>query len=185
MAWLLVCVFSVCACGARGPKTAQAAAEALATATSRGDAEALYEALDQHTRWSWMTIQKSHREAYDVVLSNFPEGADKEQKLKALDTAATAETAADLFAAKMGARALAELKQRLPTGPLAVTVSGDTATAPALAGPPLTFAQVEKRWGYSGFRGEAEELKRRAIADLEMIKLSATDYERARTLGTP
>lgn len=171
-------------CGSRGPRTAQAAAEALTNAASQSDAEALYEALDQHTRWSWMTIQKSHREAYDVVLSNFPDGADKDQKVKHLEAAATAETAADLFAVKMGARALVELKQRLPAGALALTVKGDEAEAPGQSGQPLTFALVEKRWGYSGFRAEAEEQKRRAIADLEMIKVSATDYERARALGT-
>ena len=132
-----------------------------------------------------MTIQKSHREAYDVVLSNFPDGPDKEQKLKYLEGAATAETAADLFAVKMGPAAIAELKQRLPPGEITLTVKGDVAEAPAQSGASLTFALVEKRWGFSGFRGRAEDLKRRAIADLEMIKQSATDYERARTLGNP
>lgn len=173
------------ACGARGPRTPESAFERISLGVSNNDAETLFEGLDQHTRWSWMTIQKCHREAYDAVLSNFPDGPDKLQKLRYLEPAATAETPADIFATKMGARALAELKGRLPTGTPQFSTVGAEATLAALSGAALQFRLVEGRWGYSGFAAEAEDQKRRAIADLELIKTSATDYERARTLGNP
>jgi len=46
----------------------------LAAAVTAGDGGALFDALDQETRWNWMSIQEFHREAYDIVLSNYPEG---------------------------------------------------------------------------------------------------------------
>jgi hypothetical protein len=173
------------ACSARGPKSPEAAFERISLGVSSSDAETLFDGLDQDTRWSWMTIQKCHREAYDAVLSNFPDGTDKDQKLRYLEVAATAETPADIFAAKMGNKALAELRGRLQTGTPQFSTKGAEATVAALSGAPLVFRMVEGRWGYSGFAAESEDQKRRAIADLELIKTSATDYERARTLGKP
>lgn len=178
-------VLGLAACGSRGPKTPEAALQRMSQAVASGDAEALFDALDQNTRWSWMTIQKCHREAFDAVLSNFPDGPDKEQKLRYLEAAATAETAADIFAAKMGERALKDLKGRLPPAGARVTIAGLDASVAAVSGPKLSFRAIEGRWGYAGFAAESEEQKRRAVADLEMIKTSATDYERARTLGKP
>src|SRR4051812_33742619 len=55
-------------------KTPAEAFKRLTTAVNAGDGGALFDALDQQTRWNWMSIQKFHREAYDIVLSNFPEG---------------------------------------------------------------------------------------------------------------
>ncbi len=180
----LVLGLVLAACSARAPKTPGAAYEKLAAAVDNADAEALFEALDQETRWSWMTVQRCHREAFDVVLSNFPEGEDREKKLRRLEAGASAETAADLFAAKSGAAALAALKGRLPDKP-DLKVHNNEALATAKAGSALRFLQIEGRWGYAGFAAEAEEVKRRAVADLELIKISATDYERARARSAP
>lgn len=171
------------ACSGRGPKTPEAALERLGAAVAERDAEALFDALDQETRWSWMTLQRSHREAFDVVLSNFPEGEDREKKLRRLEAGATAETPAELFAAKMGTQALNALASALPAKG-APDVKGDSASVPTARGP-LLFNRIEGRWGYAGFRAEAEEQKRRAVADLELIKVSATDYERARARSAP
>ncbi|MCG5052305.1 MAG: hypothetical protein KA712_05035 [Myxococcales bacterium] len=170
------------ACTARGPKTPEAAFARLSEAVSARNAEDLFEALDQDTRWSWMTVQKCQREAFDVVLSNFPEGPDRERQLRHLEAGATAETAAELFAARMGTEALASLAGRLPEPPV-FTVAGSEAATPARSGAALLFRQIEQRWGYAGFSSAAEEQKRRAVADLELIKTSATDYERARLRG--
>ena len=101
-----------------------------------------------------------------------------------MEAGASAETAADLFAAKMGAMAFAKLKTALPSV-IQFQVKGDVATVPTAQGEALTFRQAEGRWGYAGFASESEEMKRRAIADLELIKTSATDYERARARSAP
>ena len=184
-AYVLAGTCILVACVGRGPKTPEAAFDSLAQGVANGSAETVFDALDQNTRWSWMTVQRCHREAFDAVLSNFPEGQDKEQKLRYLEAAATSETAADIFAAKLGTQAIAELKGRLPSPRPLFTVAADQATAPSVTGPPLVFARIEGRWGFAGFAAESDEQKRRAVADLEMIKTSATDYERARTLGKP
>ena len=55
-------------------KTPAEAYKRLTAAVNAGDGGALFDALDQETRWNWMSIQKFHREAYDIVLSNYPEG---------------------------------------------------------------------------------------------------------------
>ena len=57
-------------------KTPGEAYKRFSAAVNAGDGGALFDALDQETRWNWMTIQKFHREAYDIVLSNYPEGRD-------------------------------------------------------------------------------------------------------------
>jgi len=55
-------------------KTPEEAFQRFAAAVHAGDGAALFDALDQSARWDLMTIQKYHREAYDIVLSNYPEG---------------------------------------------------------------------------------------------------------------
>src|ERR1700755_445974 len=50
-------------------------------AVTAKDAPALFEALDQKSRWDWMTVQKSHREAYDIILSNYPEGPARDREV--------------------------------------------------------------------------------------------------------
>src|SRR5262245_54106478 len=78
---------------ARGASTPEEAYRRLAAAVTAKDAGALFDALDQETRWSWMTVQRSHREAYDVVLSIFPEGPDRTRQLGRFEAGATSENA--------------------------------------------------------------------------------------------
>jgi hypothetical protein len=71
---LLVTLATVAAgAGCHHPaKTPDEAYRRFRAAVTAGDGAALFDALDQPTRWAWMTIQKVHREAYDIVLSNYP-----------------------------------------------------------------------------------------------------------------
>ena len=78
-------------------KTPAEAYARLTAAVTSGDGGALFDALDQETRWNWMSIQKFHREAYDIVLSNYPEGRDRERETRRFEHAATAPSARDLF----------------------------------------------------------------------------------------
>ena len=55
-----------------------------------------------------MSIQKFHREAYDIVLSNFPEGPERERATKRFERAATASSARELFKADAAPRLLAD-----------------------------------------------------------------------------
>lgn len=160
----------------RGPSTPEAAYQKLVDAVRANDAARLFDALDAETRWAWMSVQRAHREAYDVVLSNFPE-PERDQVLRRYEDGAKAESAADLFAKRHGAAAIAALRPRLPDG-VNFTVQGDQASTPGKDGAPLWFHRL-KGWGYRGLYDEAKTLEKRAVADLEGARTSATDFERA------
>ena len=55
-----------------------------------------------------MSIQKFHREAYDIVLSNYPEGEIRERETRRFERAATAPSARELFSDRRGAGAARE-----------------------------------------------------------------------------
>lgn len=164
----------------RGAKTPAEAHKRLSDAVAARNGERLFDALDLETRWSWMSIQRARREAHDITLSNFPEGADRERQLKRFESAALSESAAQLFARELRDGTWTELQAGVG-GTLRVT--GDrTAEVVRDGGKPLPFRKDDQGkwgWGYAGLAEEAEQLKRRAIADLEVIRASAADYERA------
>ncbi len=177
---LLVAALAVGGCG-RGAKTPQEAYDRFAAAVRARDGAALHDALDQETRWSWMTIRKSHREAYDIVLSNFPDG-ERDRHTRRFEAAAVSDSERALFATQMTAARWEELAKGLPEG-AAPALAGNEATVAKRDGGKLVFRRGPKdgRWGFAGFAEEAELAKRRAIADLELVRNSAADYERAAT----
>ena len=93
---VLVPSAALAGCGYKA-KTPAEAYKRFADAVKAGDGGALFDSLDQETRWNWMSIQKFHREAYDIVLSNFPEGPERERATKRFEQAATASSARELF----------------------------------------------------------------------------------------
>ncbi len=82
-------------------KTPDEAYARFSQAVTARDGGALYDALDQSTRWAWMTVQKWHREAYDIVISNYPQGPERERELRRFEKGATASSARELFKAEM------------------------------------------------------------------------------------
>lgn len=166
---------------ARGPKTAQEAYTRLQEAVAAQDGERLFAALDLETRWSWMTIQRSQREAYDILLSNFPEGQERERQIKRFEAAATSESAQQLFARQVTPQVWQRLAAALKGSPPIKEADGQAQVAGA-DGTVLRFRRRPEKhagWGFLGFADEAEQIKRRAVADLELIRASAADYERA------
>lgn len=164
---------------ARGPRTPEEAYARLSEAVSQQDGQLLFAAVDQDTRWAWMSVQRSQREAYDIVLSNFPAGA-RERALRRFEEGALAESAAALFARRAAKAALSSFGGPLPAQPT-FTTDGAVATTVLPSGRKLEFRRVSRRsgWGYAGLLAEAKDLERRAFADLEQARTSATDYERA------
>src|SRR5512140_3889443 len=73
----------------------------LALAVAAHDGARLWEALDQDTRWSWMTIHRAWREAYDITQSVVPEGAERVRLLARFEPGATSENASALFVRKL------------------------------------------------------------------------------------
>jgi hypothetical protein len=78
----------------------------LAAAVAAHDGAKLWNALDQDTRWSWMTIQRAWRECYDITQSAVPEGPERTRLLARFEPGATSEERANAFRQDAGARRL-------------------------------------------------------------------------------
>jgi hypothetical protein len=163
----------------RHPRSPEDAYRRLCQAVNGGDAAALFATLDQSTRWAWMTVQRCHREAYDIVLSNYPQGPVRERELRRFEAGATSETAADLFGREAGPSALRSLAPLVAAGAPVETHGGQAEVV--LAGAQrLALAEGDDgSWGYAGLAADAKDRERRAIHDLELVRTSAADYERA------
>jgi hypothetical protein len=175
-------------CGARGARAPAEAHARLAAALAANDSTLLWDALDQDTRWSWMTIQRAWREAYDITQSVVPEGPERARLLARFEPGATSEDAKTLFARTLtpadwaSAQALvAAAGPRWPAPP----PDGETSSLTTTAGP-LVYRKAHNRhwgWGFSGLAMRAEQIKRSASADLERMRNDAADYERALARG--
>ena len=164
---------------------AKTPAEAYKRASRGGDATrdggALFDALDQETRWNWMTIQKFHREAYDIVLSNYPEGEAASARRAAsrrprprlgARSVHHATPRRDLPMLRAAGRCRARRSRRAP--------AEDTAAAVLASGMRVELKRSGNGdWGYAGLGKQAEEDKNRAYHDLEVVRASAADFERA------
>jgi hypothetical protein len=162
-------------------KTPEEAFQRFASAVAAGDGTALFDALDQKTRWDLMTIQKYHREAYDIVLSNYPEGPERDREKSRFERAATAPSARELFrtdAAPVLIPLLGPQAQGIPRvdpGP-----GEGEATAALDNGRRVPLARGEDgSWGFAGLAKATEDDMNRAYHDLEVVRASAADYERA------
>lgn len=149
----------------------------------------LWNALDQDTRWSWMSIQRAWRECYDITLSAFPEGGERTRLLERFEPGATSENAQTLFAKMLSPKdwtAIQALLTAAGSRPPVMTPPGETSEIATEAGS-LVYRKSHNRhwgWGYAGLSPRAEQLKRTASADLDRMRLDAADYERAATRGT-
>jgi len=167
-----------CASGAKSPEDAY---RKFAAAVTARDGRALYDALDQPTRWAWMTVQKWDREAYDIVISNYPEGPGRERELRRFEKGATAQSARDLFAAELAPDLMAALARLVAPSPrFDMQGPDDVAEAVLPDGGRVRFAHTRRGgWGFAGLGPQADDRKSRAYHDLEAVRASAADYERA------
>jgi hypothetical protein len=165
----------------RGSKSPAEAFHRFSEAVNAGDGGALFDALDQDTRWNWMTIQKFHREAYDIVLSNFPEGAERERETRRFEHAATASSARELFKLDAAPRLIPMFRPLvLSDAPIEMGPGEDHAAAKLASGGRVELARAQNGgWGFAGLDKQAEDDKNRAYHDLEVVRASAADYERA------
>lgn len=177
------------ACWHRGSKTPAEAKARLAAAVAARDPARLWGALDLDTQWSWMTVHRAGRESYDITLSNFPEGQQRERMIRRFEPAATSENAAELFAKSLAADVWPALASQLAAAgdraPL-VNAAGTEAEVVWPAGR-LLFRKASRRaffgWGFAGLADQAREIQRAAGADLEALRTNAADYERAAARG--
>ena len=162
-------------------KTPEEAFQRFASAVAAGDGTALFDALDQKTRWDLMTIQKYHREAYDIVLSNYPEGPERDREKGRFERAATAPSARELFRTDAAPVLLPMLGPQAQGIPRVDPGAGDgQATAVLGNGRQVPLGRGEDGgWGFAGLAKATEDDMNRAYHDLEVVRASAADYERA------
>jgi hypothetical protein len=162
-------------------KTPDQAYQRFSAAVELQDGGKLFDALDQESRWAWMTVQKWHREAYDIVLSNYPEGPERERDAHRFEPGATASSARELFRAQVAPGVLPLLQPLCaPDAHIEPGPSDSQAAAVLSSGARVPFARgKDGSWGFAGLTREAEEQKTRAYHDLEVVRASAADYERA------
>lgn len=183
-----VLVLGSASCGARGAHSPTEAYARLSAAVTAHDSAKLWNALDQDTHWSWMTIQRAWRECYDITQSAVPEGAERVRLLARFEPGATSENAQTLFARMLAPgdwSAAQALLTAAGSKPPVLEASGETAEIVTPAGT-LLFHKAHNHdwgWGYSGFAARVEQLKRTASADLERMRSDAADYERAAARG--
>jgi len=166
-------------CGS-GSKTPALAYQRFSAAVQAGDGGALFDSLNQKARWAWMSVQKWHREAYDIVLSNYPEGPLREREKRRFETAATATSARELFRAETAPGLFATLRPMVaPDARIEPGATDSEAWAVLASGVRVPLAQGRGGWGFAGLDPQAEDQKNRAYHDLEVVRASAADYERA------
>lgn len=179
---LVLAVLLLSVGGCRKSKTPAEAYKRFAEAVTAGDGGALFDALDQTSRWSLMTTQKWHREAYDIVLSSYPEGPEREREKRRFEEAATAPSARELFKSTIAPRLIPLLHPLALAGdvPIQMGPGEDQAAAVLASGGRVELARgKDGGWGFSGYAKRAEEDKNRAYNDLEVVRASAADFERA------
>ena len=133
-----------------------------------------------------MTIRRAHREAYDIMLSNFPEGAEREQRSRALRGRRRSRTARRaLFAEQLTPARWDELAgcvRGLPERP-ALQRSGADETTVAGDGRArrCAFARGRTAAGASpGWRPRPRSASGAPSADLELIRDRAPPTTSAR-----
>ena len=167
-------------CGHKS-KTPEEAFQRFATAVQAGDGAALFEALDQQTRWDLMTIQKYHREAVRhraQQLSRRARARPGEGAVRARGHApprrrsSSAATRRPALADAGAAGARDSAHRARPRRRQATAVVDGGGRVPLLRG-------ESGGWGFAGLAKRAEDDKNRAYNDLEAVRASAADYERA------
>jgi hypothetical protein len=184
-----ILILCLAGCGSRGAATPALAHTRLVAAAAAHDSATLWDALDLETRWSWMTIQRAWREAFDITHSVVPEGPERTRLLARFEPGATSENAQALFARMLSAEEWAKIQTLVTTAgsrlPPAVD-AGETSELATDAGP-LRYRKGHgwrSGWGYAGLAASAEQLKYAATADLERMRKDAADYERAAARGS-
>ena len=185
---LLFLVPALVGCRSRDAATPAEAHARLAAAVATHDGARLWGAIDEETRWSWMSVQRAWREAYDITLSVVPEGPERNRLLARFEAGATSEDARSLFERMLRPEdwsrlqaLLAAAGSRRPEMP----ASGTTSEIVTPAGP-LLYRKGQSQhsgWGYAGLASRAEQIKFSATADLERMRKDAADYESAATRG--
>jgi hypothetical protein len=180
----------VAGCGSRGEATPAGAHARLVAAVAAHDSTLLWDALDLETRWSWMTVLRAWREAYDITQSVVPEGPERTRLLARFEAGASTESARALFARMLTTPEWSRLQALVAAAGARLPDSAAAGKSSELTTPVGSLLYRKGHgwrsgWGYAGLSPRAEQLRFAATADLERMRKDAADYERAATRGRP
>jgi hypothetical protein len=149
-----------CALGcSRGAKSQEEAARRLAEAVRQGNTAAVYDVVDQETRWSIDSVWKYHQQCLAAIEESYPTDAQARESRRFIDAASARDF---LKGHEERYHELAGLAPRV----------GQLGAA--------DFARDQRgQWGYTGLRALWEDAKQRASHDLETVRASAAAYKQA------
>ena len=164
-------------------RTAEGAYVRLARAVSEGQLETAFAYLEDDARDACYTVQRSRKEARDLVASSFPEPERSEYLARYRDDAEAGSGSA-VFAREAERRGwTARLKKDL-SGIARIEADGDRATVVTARGTRYTFRrQKDGGFGLTMFTAELVTDGNRAARDLDVVRKASLDYRRDRQLA--
>jgi hypothetical protein len=142
-----------------GAKTPAEARERLHAAVESGDGRALYDIVDEQTRWSIDSAFKYHQQCLDLIEQTYPPEVQAREKARFVDGD---DVAHFLTAYEARYHLFAALRPRLSSP------EGDGITQ-----------DKRGRWVFSGLRAQWEDIKHRGSHDLDTVRESAQAFRRA------
>lgn len=153
------------------PRTPEQALAALARAGD--DGAALFDLLDQQSRWSVMSVHRDLRKVCELVRQSYP----KDRQAREITRCRAAETADDaraFFAGQARGWGLLATLEGL-SGTESLPGSGDRRTAQGKHGP-VSLCQDGEGWGYCGAREALEAMKVKTARDLATVQENAEAF---------
>lgn len=160
-------------------RTAEGAYVRLARAISEGHLETAFAYLEDDARDACYTMQRSRKEARDLVAASFPE-PERTDVLARYKEEAEAGSGAALFAQIADKRGWTARLHKDLSGVARVETEGDRATVVTARGTRYTFRrQRDGGFGLTMFTAELVTDGNRAARDLDVVRKAAEDYRRA------
>jgi hypothetical protein len=155
---------------------------ASAEALEANDPQALFETLDERTRYAMSATVNARKDARTVIETDYPE-AEKPRAFAALGDAAQVATAAELFARRCRKSCLASFAE-LVGAPATEVQQGDEVVVTTVRGRTLHMhAGHDGRYGIVWNTQIVSEERARASRELKLIRDNAAVYRKRSALA--
>ncbi len=158
----------------------------IAKSIAEDDPQGAFPFLEEDGRWASYTIRDMRRKACDRIRRSYPPGKERDGLLAAYSAEANAPDGADVFALLARKRGwVARLRKDL-SGVRSVEIEGPRATVVTARGTHYSFRRRDNGiWGLTLFTADLVAESERASRDLESVRASADDYDRAAGRAVP
>lgn len=161
-------------------RTVEGAYLRVMSAVNQGEPKDFFAYIETRAQHACYTIKKYRKQAYDRVLSAYPE-KDATKLAEKYKTQALAPDGADVFAYYAKREGWLDRLRRDMSGIAKIEVVGERATLETVKGTRYPFRRRNNGiWGLTLFTPALVAEAERAARDYELIAKAAKDYERAR-----